>query len=365
MDDDDDRALSLGGSKLSSAMTQRDADSGSMPVAAEHAEVDSATAPHRDNERAIDFAIVVGIDEYRAPLRRLKGAFNDAEAFYAWLCDENGGAVESRHIKRVPLQASGEATQRDIDAKLDEILAEASVRGGARRLYFYFSGHGAGNRRSHDDVALLLTQPPKASGRTTLPPSRGTGARLALSTDEYSSALRATGLFDEVAIFVDCCRAAAHPVVGLAPRLQKAKKATDPVVNPRSATKFVAYATAARKLAFELAGPDRWQGIFTRCLMAIFHRTSSDGILARDLKDLLHQDVRQMARRCNIDQHPEVHNGFEPSSRFGSGDGSPSGADSDGGSPPRAGSSDGAPPGERLSVPERLPFIGRFLQYDR
>src|SRR6185295_842854 len=47
-----------------------------------------------------DFAVVIGIDEY-ANLESLKGAVNDANAFYGWLCEKHGGGLERDNAKLI------------------------------------------------------------------------------------------------------------------------------------------------------------------------------------------------------------------------------------------------------------------------
>jgi hypothetical protein len=292
----------------------------------------SAADPVAGRRREVDFAVVVGVEHYRF-IRPLQGAVSDAKSFHAWLCDKSHGGLDRDNVRLILSQDSEDASRADeprdppiqqqIDAALDSVLKAACALGGARRLYFYFAGHGAGTGRSDDDVALLLTR-------------CSASVRYALSTNRYSSALSGAGLFEEVAFFLDCCRSISFPVVGLPPMLTES---CDLLISTRG---FRAYATEGRRLAYEVLDPDRWQGIFTHCLVSILERKSSARFPARDLKLHLEYEVPKLARRrYDIDQSPEVHDGLKAESCFGR-------------------------PGkrsliDRLPFLRRLPVVGRWL----
>jgi hypothetical protein len=245
----------------------------------------------------VDFGVVVGVEHY-PHFRSLQGAINDARDFHGWLCDKDGGNLDPRRVKLISSNLEAKTpVQDEIDQMLVEVLDAAYALKGARRLYFYFSGHGAAND-SEDDVALLLTR-----WSTSL-------ARLALSTERYSSALCGAGLFQEVAIFVDCCRSVSVPVVGVPPTITRVWEA------PCSTSKFIAYATEARKPAFEFPESDRWQGLFTRCLLSILKGNPS-GVRASTLKDQLEGEVASAAAERGIYQRANVYNGFHKLSCFG------------------------------------------------
>lgn len=261
--------------------------------------------PRRDTVGAmrsdLDFAVVVGVEDY-PHFQSLRGAATDARSFHAWLVSADGGGLQPDNAKLIlsDLQAQT-PVQDEIDQMLVEVLDAAYARGGAHRLYFYFAGHGATNpERSGGDVALLLTRWSRSL------------ARLALSTERYSSVLRGAGLFEEVAIFIDCCRTLSVSAVGVAPTITRAWQA------PRSTRTFLAYATEAGQLAFEYPESDLWQGIFTRCLLSILRRTPS-GIHAGALKDILESDVETEARRRRVFQRAHVENGLRDASHFGRG----------------------------------------------
>jgi hypothetical protein len=185
--------------------------------------------------------------------------------------------------------------QDEVDEQLVAIMSEADAMGGARRLYFHFSGHGASSpEQSGDDVALLLAKWSKNL------------ARLALSTDGYRSALSGLGVFDELVISLDCCRTTATRVVGLSPLLTLERR------SQAAATRtFVAYATEAGRSAFEDEERELWQGVFTRALLGILRRATS-GISAAELKRELEYVMSAKGQRAH------VVNGLREESRFGS-----------------------------------------------
>jgi hypothetical protein len=249
-----------------------------------------------DGDRSgVDCAIVVGVEHYTD--RPLEGAINDANAICAWLWDEHGGGLNRKHVRRIVSDRSGMPQQEQIDAALDELLEAARAAGGARRLYFYFAGHGAASGRWGHDVALLLS-----------PSSEG---RLGLSTHDYCAALCQKGRFAEVAIFVDCCRTGAGQVVGISPKLR------DETTRLGVTREFNAYATMAGGAAYASPAPFRWHGLFTRCLLSILCQPANRGIPAERLKGILEDQVASMAGWCKVAQTSEVKNGLLSHSCFG------------------------------------------------
>jgi hypothetical protein len=90
--------------------------------------------------------------------------------------------------------------QDEVDEQLLGLVTAADAIGGGRRLYFHFSGHGAGSPdESGDDVALLLAKWSRSL------------ARLALSTDEYRGVLGGMGLFEEIVIVAQLASSGVGP----------------------------------------------------------------------------------------------------------------------------------------------------------
>jgi len=271
-------------------------------VGAGHREVDEHRRDCAGAARSdLDFAVVVGVEDYPY-FQSLRGAATDARSFHAWLVAADGGGLQPDNAKLILSDLRAETpVQDEIDQMLVEVLDAAYARGGAHRLYFYFAGHGATNpERTGGDVALLLARWSRSL------------ARLALSTERYANVLCGAGLFEEVAIFIDCCRSLSVSAVGVAPTITRAWQA------PRSTRTFLAYATEAGRPAFECPDSDLWQGIFTRSLLCILRRTPS-GVGARALKDLLESEVETQARRRGVFQCAHVENGLRDTSYFGRG----------------------------------------------
>jgi hypothetical protein len=242
--------------------------------------VSEAPLLHR---RTTDFGLVVGVDDYPR-FRSLKGAAADANNFHAWMCEKDGGGVDPQHARLIlstPEPATPIHTQ--IDERFGELIAAADELGGGRRLYFYFSGHGATcSGGAVDDVALLLANWSRSF------------ARLALSSKAYKGELATIGLFQEVVVLLDCCRCTAERVVGLPPTM------TLPLTSPPLPTReFVAYATEAGHPAFEVRAEQLWQGVFTRHLLSIL-RGSLHGITASDLKDALERDIASVGQQAHV-----------------------------------------------------------------
>lgn len=154
------------------------------------------------------FAIVVGIDHYQS-YKPLNGARNDANDFVDWLRSEAGGNLpeanpdnpEDDNIK-VILSESGFDTPTAllIDDAVEYIikLSDDFNRQVGKRLYLFMAGHGcsapsSGNQSGSGEV--LLSMPRDNYLRTHKYP----GVRCA----DY---FRECGLFQEVVLFMDCCR---------------------------------------------------------------------------------------------------------------------------------------------------------------
>ncbi len=185
--------------------------------------------------RVDDFAIVVGIDDY-PEFRSLRGAVEDATTFHRWLCDPDGGGVDPNRAWLVTSTPDPTPEQKHIDEALEALLQAADNQRGGRRLYFYFSGHGAAAKDAIENVALLLADWSKKR------------ASLGLSSQSYTNELMSYGLFDELAVFLDCCRTKSAFVgrgITLTPTLSSQKAQT---------RKLVAYATESGHSAFE----ERW-----------------------------------------------------------------------------------------------------------
>lgn len=233
--------------------------------------------------RTTDFGLVVGVEHY-PQFRMLQGAITDAKNFHTWMCEKEGGGVNPQHAHLILSTADpARPIHSQIDETLVELLEAADELGGGRRLYFYFSGHGATCVDGpSDDVALLLATWSRRF------------ARVALSSKAYRGELATIGLFEEVVIFLDCCRCEAKRVVGLPPTM------TPELKSDRFPTReFIAYATEAGHSAFETSDDQLWQGVFTRHLTSILRR-SVRGITASDLKEALECEMASAGQQAHV-----------------------------------------------------------------
>lgn len=238
-----------------------------------------------------DFGLVVGINDYPR-FSSLKGAVNDALSFHEWLRAEDGGNVAEGNVRSVLSQADPpKPVQEQVDEALFDLMQKANAKEVVgRRLYFHFSGHGAGIPQGRNDVALLL-----ATWSDNF-------ARLALSKNKYSGKLAAWQVFKEVVILLDCCRTNTVNAAGVKPTITY--KPT-----PRFPTKlFIAYATDPGGAAKEFYDGKQHRGKFTNSLLKILRR--APGITARSLGAQLVEDLERCGQKALV--HDELQ-----TSRFG------------------------------------------------
>ncbi len=245
-----------------------------------------------------DFALVVGIDDYKA-LDGLDGAKNDAEAFVRWLRDPAGGDVPETNIKL--FLSSSDPWAPTLEPITDWIaeLVEARAPGQddyvGRRLYLFMAGHGIGP--GVDEAGLLMSTTSALSVKY-LPGSK------------YANLIRQAALFEDVILFMDCCRD--HdwdlPEANLTLRLKP-----DPAAAHR--VKFLyAFATGFGRKSRERAFGEEGAGVggvFTRALLdgLACKAAGQDGrITAESLKRYLEREVKAL-RLPGTDQEPDVRVG--------------------------------------------------------
>jgi len=255
-----------------------------------------------------DYALVIGLNDYPtygAGGRSLKGAIHDAEEFANWLRnDEDGGALPDSHVKLITSTADPLApSQQDIDGALEEIKAQSSVTG-ARRLYFYFSGHGHVSGELRHDVALCL--PHWSRDRRNA----------ALSSSKYLDYLLKCTDFPEIIMLLDCCRVKQVAAIG------KPSDLDCPLAAGGGRRVMIAYASEFLKPAFEAAAArgggdgaepdtsvDEVRGHFTEALLAGLRGGAAKpngGVTARELKRYLEDNVSRVAQRHSHEQVPQV-----------------------------------------------------------
>lgn len=151
-----------------------------------------------------DHAIVVGIDSYQPGIPALKGCVNDANLFYDWLVDPNGGGLNPANVELVTARVPGDGappTGRPDRGEIEDLIIQGYYRHKfdtgdrkGRRVYLYFAGHGVGPPSPNDeDCGFVMGNAVPLSLRSLL--SRTTAKRM-----------REANLFEEIVLFVDCCR---------------------------------------------------------------------------------------------------------------------------------------------------------------
>lgn len=151
-----------------------------------------ASPPPPDAAPALNHhALVIGIQNYRE-FQPLSAPNRDATRFCRWLTDI--AKVPRENIQPVLGEANGTPTNNDIINALDNLgLRLRQWKGG--RLYIYFAGHGIG---------------PKVNEVALLPADARIGAlhHQVYGTAEIIDHLFKTRYFDEIVMFLDCCREA-------------------------------------------------------------------------------------------------------------------------------------------------------------
>lgn len=239
------------------------------------------------------WAIVVGINEYpeAAGQGALKGAVADAVDFADWALDPAGGAVESARLffwtypepdnptlrladyLKQPTPWRGAhpgarppdpATSPTKDAIVETALAAgAAAREAAmadnvaeiRRIYVFFAGHGL---QTNTTGSAMAVQTCFVAG--DFRPDAMTVMGLIPCDDLYRALLG--GGFDEVFMFLDCCRVAMTKLNMPAPNIlsPNSRLPAEPVC-------CVGSAAQKNKIAFEIEKPPPPRGAFSKTLV--------------------------------------------------------------------------------------------------
>jgi hypothetical protein len=277
------------------------------------------------------WAIAVGINQYpeRAGQRVLKGAVADAADFADWALDPRGGAVDPARLYFWTHPKPANPTQRladflrnptpwwnpDTDLKApnlalapkkDEIV-ETALRAGAeakadalegdaeevRRIYVFFAGHGLQSNTSGSAMEVQT-----CFAAADFRPDAMTVIGL-IPCEDLRRALLAGG-FDEVFMFLDCCRLAMTKLNLPAPNI------LSPNTRLPSAPKWgVGNAAQKNKVAFETLSPPR-RGAFSKTLL--------DGL--RTVRDPATQDLTVESLRAYVRDNIGAHTKEEQRPNF-------------------------------------------------
>jgi len=250
-----------------------------------------------------DFAIIIGINDYTPPdkygLRTLKGPINDVDEMEKWLRDTTYGNIPDSNIKRVtstpdPLQP----LQNVIDEKFLEIEDTILTHKGgkARRLYFYFAGHGLGTLDNIVDTGLCLADWSERRRHS------------AISSESYKDYIRQYGYFEEIIFIADCCR---NTKINIKP-LHPTFSAPSPKSGAGNTRMFIAYATQYQDQAYEVEMGDsensEKRGAFTSVLIdGLKGAAANNGIIdSNSLSGYLMNETPKLAQQWGYKQKPEI-----------------------------------------------------------
>lgn len=257
-----------------------------------------------------DYALAVGVDDYPrfgSNGRDLQGAIRDAKLFAEWLQDtETGGGVPADHCKVITSDGNPMALNKDtIDDAMEDIWNSARDIGGGRRLYMFFSGHG-----QLVDTADFLS----FEQTLCLPRWSYTRPHAAILTGSYRKAVQNCMPFEEVAVFLDCCRVSTIRV--------RADNTSLGCARPREGHDEVRmqvfFAAEPMKRAFEGGGGEAGDedsegeivhGHFTSALIQGLkkgHARSGGGISAKELWEHLRYWVQKIAEDAGQTQRPRT-----------------------------------------------------------
>lgn len=271
---------------------------------------------------ATDWAVVVGLSRYPG-LGDLDGPENDARAFHAWLT-RRAGVPEARvrcivsSDSEFKSTASGvlhaRPTSERIEQAFDELCELASSNDAkgeglrvGRRLYIFLAGHGF--TPTGEEVALLVANATR--DRTYHVAGR-----------PYANYFVKAGIFDEVVLFMDCCRERYLRQVPL--RVPPYVDLTDPTAVERSKILF-GFATRWSRMSREKPMPDgKVRGVFSTALLAGLNGAAADShgdITARSLADYLYNHMKSLLspeelKDDDIPKEPELVYDPNPNARF-------------------------------------------------
>lgn len=239
----------------------------------------------------MDYAIVIGIDHYEK--RPLTGAVADAKSFAQWLTDNKLIQQPDDNLKLIISDKDNRITSGlEVDEAVADICKLARNNADPKnRLYFYFSGHGIG--QTYDNTALCMRQWPKL-------------LNYCLSGYMYKQGIINSGAFDEILIFLDCCREIDILVESRQPGFDW--KTMIPGRTPRI---MICNSTAYGKLSYEVnIEPDQKRGAFTSFLIEALNgdadANNTGVITGQSLREHVANNFKTYAQRFNKIQDAKV-----------------------------------------------------------
>lgn len=251
---------------------------------------------------AEDHAIVVGIDRYAsADLPALSGARADAKAFGRWLVEQgpSGGGLDPAHVTEIPGDDAGQDPSADqIRKAFKALLSKGGGGRVGRRLYVFMSGHGA----SHESAAV--------SSVGLLPAPFDELENFYVVGQLFVEALQKRGAFDQIVLFMDCCRdLLPMPLSVLVPGFDASVTGAVPAV--QTLTAYAAqWGSKSRERDFTFPdGTTHKRGVFTMALIEALEGWALDEDSGDVTKDSLERYLRSRVayyRPKGSLQDPEV-----------------------------------------------------------
>ncbi|WP_294823242.1 caspase family protein [uncultured Flavobacterium sp.] len=245
-----------------------------------------------------EYAIIIGINHYtpvnKRGLQTLGGAIPDAEKIYEWIRSETGGGVPEQNAFLIVSQDNPlNPIKHQIDEVISGITHQILERGvAAKRLYFYFAGHGLAVEDDDDNNGLCMANWNEIDKDIA-----------ALSSSDYRKKFKTGGLFQEIVMWLDCCRQVQvlfHPQGGGVHRYGLTQ---NPVYMKALAAQY-------ENEAFEVSGPKgEKRGVFTEVLLeGLTGGADVDGqITAQSLTNYLYKHVPTRAQSYGYSQVPEIY----------------------------------------------------------
>jgi Caspase domain len=267
-----------------------------------------------------DWGIVVGISKY-PELDSLDGSENDAQDFYDWLISPAGGKVPEKQVALilssqfppVPKATRAEPSSLRIQQAFEDLQDVAKMNEDAgnglqtgRRFYIYLSGHGCAPR--FDDSALLAANATRER------------AGYHILGKLFANWFLRSNFFEEVALFMDCCR---ENVAQVPPSIPPWVDITG-VEGVDKARTFFGFGTKWARLSRERLMPDgKVHGVFTWALLQGLKGEACDpatgDITARSLGDYLYNHMKaflsaQDLEDPDIPKEPDLQYDANPAS---------------------------------------------------
>jgi hypothetical protein len=248
------------------------------------------------NKHCSDFAVVVGINDYSDDTLALTSPQKDAEKIAEWLQSKTGGNLPNNNIRLLIAANGTQVDQNSIQRALVDAknFSESwfNTKGvSARRLYFYFSGHGA----SYNTEVLLCHSLwcddwPNAN----------------LNVDKLDkNYINPCTYFDEVVFWLDCCRSLDAAYVSNVPEIG----CHLPRGGAEKQKTMISYATLDTNYAYEAVSRNSQCSLYTQVLLAALKyrgRKEDNKVSWRSVERHLLEYVPALAQRHNLHQNSSV-----------------------------------------------------------